>query len=131
MAKTTTQTSGRAGETDAKSVKKKTTSRKVATKTTSSKPQGAKKVAASKKAPAKKSVARKTAAKKAAPRNKAAADAVGHRQISSAERRRMIAEVAYLRSESRGFLTDAREDWLLAEAEVDSLLMRDDVVVSD
>ena len=131
MAKTTTQTSGRAGETGAKSVKKKTTSRKAAAKPASSKPQGAKKVAATRKAPGKKSVAGKAAAKKAAPRKQAAAVAVGHRQISSAERRRMIAEVAYLRSESRGFLTDEREDWLLAEAEVDSLLIRDDVVVSD
>jgi len=131
MAKTTKQTPGRAGETGAESVKKKTASRKVAAKKTSSKSQGAKKVAANKKAAVSKSIVRKTAVKKAAPRKKVATDAVVHRQISSAERRQMIAEVAYLRSESRGFLTDEREDWLLAEAEVDSVLIRDGVVVSE
>jgi len=131
MDKTTKQMAGRAGETDAESVKKTTASRKVGTKKTGSESQVAKKVASTKKAAVSKSVGRKTAVKKAAPRKKVAAGAVVHRQISSAERRRMIAEAAYLRSESRGFLTDAGEDWLLAEAEVDSLLIRDDVVVSD
>ena len=43
----------------------------------------------------------------------------------------MIAEAAYLRGESQGFLSDEQEDWLLAEAEIDSLLVRTDVVVSD
>jgi hypothetical protein len=131
MAKTTKQTPGRAGETGAESVKKKTASRKVAAKKNSSKSQGAQKVAASKKAVVSKSVARKTGVKKAAPRKKVATGAVVHRQISSAKRRQMIAEVAYLRSESRGFLTDEREDWLLAEAEVDNKLITDGVVVSD
>jgi hypothetical protein len=131
MAKTTKQTTRRAGETAPESVKKKITSRKVAAKKNSSKSQGAKKVAASKKAAVSKSVARKTGVKKAAPRKKAATGAVVHRQISNAERRQMIAEVAYLRSESRGFLTDESEDWLLAEAEVDSVLISDGVVVSD
>ena len=131
MAKTTKKTPGRAGETGPESVKRKTASRKVAAKNNSSKSQGAKKVAISKKAAVSKSVARKTGVKKAAPRKKVASGAVVHRQISSAERRRMIAEVAYLRSESRGFLTDEREDWLVAEAEIDSVLISDGVVVSD
>ena len=131
MAKTTKKTPGRAGETGPESVKKKTASRKVAAKKNSSRSQGAKKVAISKKAAVSKSVARKTGVKKAAPRKKVASGAVVHRQISSAERRRMIAEVAYLRSESRGFLTDEREDWLLAEADVDSVLISDGIVVSD
>ena len=46
-------------------------------------------------------------------------------EISEDARRGMIAEAAYLRAERRGFVGDPekeREDWLLAEAEVDALL---------
>jgi Protein of unknown function (DUF2934) len=46
-------------------------------------------------------------------------------EISEEVRRRMIAEAAYLRAERRGFSggqDKEREDWLLAEAEVDALL---------
>jgi hypothetical protein len=132
MAKTTKQKPAQAGKTDAESVKKKTASRKVAAKKNSSKSQGARKVAASRKpAVVSKSAARKTGLKKAAPRKKVATGAVVLRHISSAKRRQMIAEVAYLRGESRGFLTDEREDWLLAEAQVDNMLISDGVVVSD
>lgn len=46
-------------------------------------------------------------------------------EISADERRGMIAEAAYLRAERRGFSggpDKEREDWLLAELEVDALL---------
>ena len=46
-------------------------------------------------------------------------------EISADVRRGMIAEAAYLRAERRGFSggpDKEREDWLLAEAEVDALL---------
>jgi hypothetical protein len=44
-------------------------------------------------------------------------------QVSADERRRLIAENAYLRAERRGFVPGHEtEDWLAAEAEVDALL---------
>ncbi len=46
-------------------------------------------------------------------------------QISQDVRRGMIAEAAYLRAERRGFAggpDKEKEDWLMAEAEVDALL---------
>ncbi len=46
-------------------------------------------------------------------------------QISEDIRRGMIAEAAYLRAERRGFAggpDKEKEDWLMAEAEVDALL---------
>jgi Protein of unknown function (DUF2934) len=46
-------------------------------------------------------------------------------EISEDVRRGMIAEAAYLRAERRGFTGGAekeKEDWLLAEAEVEALL---------
>lgn len=140
MAKTTKQVSGDAGESVAEPVKRKAASRKPAANKPGSgsqgakkgaESQGAKKTGSTKKAAAKESVAAKPAAKKAAPRKKVAAAAVLNRQISSAERRRMIAEAAYLRGESQGFLSDEAEDWLLAEAEVDNQLIRADVTVND
>ncbi len=70
---------------------------------------------------AKKSVATKTMVKKAGPSKKGADGSVVRQQISGAGRRRMIAEAAYLRGESLGFLGDEQGDWLLAEAEVDNL----------
>ncbi|HEX4618093.1 MAG TPA: DUF2934 domain-containing protein [Steroidobacteraceae bacterium] len=43
--------------------------------------------------------------------------------ISADDRRAMIAEAAYLRSEGRGFAPGHEtEDWLAAEIEVDALL---------
>jgi Protein of unknown function (DUF2934) len=70
-------------------------------------------------------------AEKAAPRRRAepakpAAPAPGaSTRIAVTEdvRRAMIAEVAYLRAEQRGFESGNEvEDWLAAEAEVDALL---------
>ena len=43
--------------------------------------------------------------------------------VSTDDRRAMIAEAAYLRAESRGFVPGHEtEDWLAAEIEVDALL---------
>jgi len=131
MAKTTKQMSAKTGEPGAELAKIKAASRKVAAKNASAESPPASKAATTKKAVTEKSVASKTAAGKAAPKKKVATGAVVHRQISSAERRGMIAAAAYLRSEAQGFHSDEQEDWLLAEAEVDNLLIRSDVIVSD
>jgi DUF2934 family protein len=66
--------------------------------------------------PAAKPAARRTVTRKtAAP--------VGSRAVSAEARREMIAERAYLRAERRGFAPGREaEDWLSAEAEIDSLL---------
>ena len=133
MAKTTKQSSAETGETGVEPVRKKAASRKKGVKKVGSKSTVAGKKAVTKKQPvAKKAVARKAAAsKKAVLKKKAATGAVVHRQVSSAERHQMIAEAAYLRAESQGFLSDEGEDWLRAEAEVDSLLTRAGVIVTD
>ncbi len=65
--------------------------------------------------PAAKPAARRTILK--------AATASGTRAVGAEARRAMIAERAYLRSERRGFAPGREaEDWLAAEAEIDSLL---------
>jgi hypothetical protein len=109
-----------------KSVAAKTVPRKASSKTPETK-----KTASTEKTKPKDSDPSKTVERKSVPRKKVAAGAVVHRQISSAERCRMIAEAAYLRGESQGFLSNEQEDWLLAEAEVDSLLIRAGVIVND
>jgi hypothetical protein len=43
----------------------------------------------------------------------------------------MICEAAYLRAEAQGFLSDDREDWLLAEAEIDARLVKAGVTLKD
>jgi hypothetical protein len=66
--------------------------------------------------PAAKSAARRTVLSRSA----ASADT---RAVSAEGRRTMIAERAYLRAERRGFAPGREaEDWLAAEAEIDSLL---------
>ena len=96
---------------------KKTTARKTAgDKTTKKKPQAKKKTAT--KATVRKATARNTVAPKAAPK-----------QITAAQRHQLVAEAAYLRAESQGFFGDQREDWLLAEAEVDARLHKANVRV--
>ena len=65
--------------------------------------------------------AAKPAARRPVSRN-ATAPARG-RAVSAEARRTMIAERAYLRAERRGFAPGREaEDWLAAEAEIDSLL---------
>jgi hypothetical protein len=66
--------------------------------------------------PAARSAARRTLSRKTAP-------IAGSGAVSAETRRRMIAERAYLRAERRGFAPGREaEDWLAAEAEIDSLL---------
>lgn len=48
------------------------------------------------------------------------------RSLAPEERRRMIAEAAFLRAEQRGFRGDPMQDWLDAESEVDARLLRRD-----
>ena len=131
MAKTTKHTSAKTGESGAELAKIKSGSRKVAAKNAGADSPLASKTAATKKAVTEKSVASKTVSGKVAPRKEVSTGAAVHRQISSDERRGMIAEAAYIRGESMGFLSDEQEDWLLAEAEVDSLLIGVDVIVND
>jgi Protein of unknown function (DUF2934) len=46
------------------------------------------------------------------------------RQVTTEERRRMIAEAAYFRAQSRDFTgSDPSEDWLAAERDVDQALL--------
>jgi hypothetical protein len=114
-----------------KAASKRSVATKAVAKKAGAKSPVAKKTASSEKTMAKKSVAAKTVPTKAAPKKKVSTGAAVHRQISSDERRRMIAEAAYIRGESMGFLSDEQEDWLFAEAEVDSLLIGVDVIVID
>lgn len=61
---------------------------------------------------------------KAAPRAKRTV--ASRRVVTPDMRRAMIAEAAYLRAERRGFAPGHEdEDWLAAEAEVDTLLSAD------
>ncbi len=54
-----------------------------------------------------------------------AADRLQARAVSPEERRRMIAEAAYLTAERRRFQGGSPErDWLEAEIEVDAMLLR-------
>lgn len=115
MAKTTKKTTAKAAAPTASTAKGPTSKKAVAKKKTV-----AKKVAVKKKATAKKAPVKKVAAKQAPAR-----------RITAADRRQMVAEAAYLRGESQGFLSDEREDWLLAEAEVDALLAKAKVLVGD
>lgn len=80
----------------------------------------------------KKKVAKKAASKKGrVSKKKVAKKAVAaRRSISAAERHQLIAEAAYLRSEAQGFLGDAREDWLIAEQEIDAHLRKTKLRVS-
>lgn len=98
----------------------------------------AKKVTA-KKATPKKATPKKAATKKAAPKKAAPTtskptrptDTGKAKGISAEARHRLIAEAAYLRGESVGFLSDEKEDWLLAEAEVDARLRKANIRVVD
>lgn len=115
---------------------KKTTTKKAAAKKTATKKAVSKKATVKPAAPKKKAVAKKAGAKKAAAKKTVTKKKTGSkkstlRQISPDERRQMIAEAAYLRGEAQGFLSDEHEDWLLAEAEVDALLAKANVLVSD
>jgi hypothetical protein len=117
--KGTKKTAAKAAESTATTVKKKPAAKKAAAKKTVAKKAPAKKAVAKKKV-----VAGKQPAAKKAPARRAAERKTETRRISAGDRRQMIAEAAYLRGEAQGFLSDEREDWLLAEAEVNMRLVR-------
>ena len=81
-------------------------------------------------AAAEKTSAAKKAGAKAAGRKKSVAKGSAAKKdtreaaqpMLASERHQMIAEAAYLRAEAQGFASDQREDWLMAEAEVDARL---------
>ena len=118
MAKTTKKTA----ETRPEPAKQKASGKKKVTKK-----------AAAKKPAAKKTAARKTTAKTAAAKTPEPKKVVGKKtaarkrpakQISAQQRHELVAQAAYFRSESQGFLGDAAADWLAAEAEVDARLAK-------
>ena len=83
--------------------------------------------ATAKKAPAKKTAAQKGEAKQAAAANPAAgkhdAGPASRQPVTQEERRKMIAEAAFIRSRERDFPgTDPVGDWLEAEREIDRKL---------
>jgi hypothetical protein len=130
MAKTTKKTTTRAPAPVAAPVKK-TAARKAAAKKAGVATASAKQTPAKNKtAPNRKATANRAAPAKAA-RAKTPRKQVLARRITAAERHQLIAEAAYLRGEAQGFISDAHEDWLLAEAEVDTRLTRAKVKVLD
>jgi hypothetical protein len=130
MAKTSDKSTSEKAE---KSSAKKATAKKTAAKKTASKKGGTNKGTAKKAATKKKAAVKKATPKKKAVRKKTAAKGGGTavRRITAGERHQMIAEAAYLRGEAQGFCSDEREDWLLAEAEVDMLLAKANVALAD
>ncbi|MFW2405304.1 MAG: DUF2934 domain-containing protein [Gammaproteobacteria bacterium] len=89
-------------------------------KTTRKKATGARKTASKvtrKKTPAKKAAAKKKTVRKTATRK------AGRKVLTPEQRYRLIAEAAFLKAESRGFVGgDPVEDWLAAEKEVEDSL---------
>ena len=62
---------------------------------------------------------------KIAPQKRTAVEKITSAYLAPEERRRLIAEAAYLIAEKRGFAPgNELDDWLQAEAEVDARLMR-------
>ncbi len=110
-------------KTTKKTVAKSTTKKVAATKTTKKKV-AMKKKAAAKKTPVKKTVAKKAPARKKTVARKTTAKRGVRPDITAQQRREMIAEAAYLRAESVGFFSDEREDWAVAEAEIDARLRK-------
>jgi len=100
--------------------------KQIAESASSQKKKAPRKKAALKKTAHKKSVSTqkitgKTISKKHATVIKAAVKKIRRTVATSGERHRMIAEIAFLRAERRGFKGgDPVEDWLEAEQEVDS-----------
>lgn len=110
---------------------KKTSTKKAAAKKKATTKKATVKKAAVKKAVTKKTVAKKAVAKKTS-KKKAVAKTAAKWRISHEQRWQMIAEAAYHRAESRGFAVGGEvEDWLAAEAEVDTMLEQDGVVYID
>jgi len=86
----------------------------------------AKKVPAGKQATADVKTAAKPAVRKAAPKKTSTSVSKATQKattMSTEERRRLIAEAAYLRAEQRGFIGgDPVQDWMEAEADLDTRL---------
>jgi len=69
------------------------------------------------------SSASKTISKKTAAGSPSKVDT--HSRVTAEERRKMIAEAAFIRAERRGFVGgDPNDDWLAAEGEIDQILSR-------
>ena len=131
MAKTTNKETGTGVTTEVtkKKVAKKKVAKKKVVKKAAAEKSAAKKVAAKKTAPTEAPVTKKTGTKKKAATRASAAKRAPAGQITIGERHRLIAEAAFLRSESQGFRGNACDDWLHAEAEIDARLSRDGIKV--
>ena len=132
MAKTIKKTAPKAPKPKAApaAAKKKAASKKAAAKKTAARKATENKTT-SKKTTNKKVAASKSAVTRKAPGQTATRSKPAVRQIGADDRHRMIAEAAYLRGESQGFLSDEREDWAIAEAEVDARLAKAKIKVRD
>lgn len=127
MAKITKKSTPKTGAADKPPAAKKTAGGKATTKKSTAKKEGT-----TLRKTTKKATAKKAAIKKASARSDATAGnpkVPSRRIVTAADRLQMIAEAAYLRGESQGFLSDEREDWLLAEAEVDARLRKSKIEV--
>lgn len=132
MAKRTEKTTDKGTGTQPATRKKSTTKKAAAKKAPPKKAAPKKKTVAKKKAVVKKkSAVKKATVKKKTVAKKKAVTTGSIRQITPDERRRMIAEAAYLRGASQGFLSHEMDDWLTAEAEVDALLLKSNTLVMD
>lgn len=94
--------------------KKKSAAKKPASKKEGSKKPAAKRTASAKNSSAKKAPSKNTK-KRAAPRK---------RRISAEEHYQMVQTAAYFRAQRDGFSGDARQYWIEAEKEVDSMLAK-------
>ncbi len=102
-------------------------------KASGGKPATGKKATVKKTVSSKRTVAKKTAAGKASTNKAAAKKAVSRkptRTVTPEERWHMVSVAAYYQAEKRGFTgEDPAGDWLAAEAEIDSLLVKQNTVV--
>jgi len=91
--------------------------------TVTSKKSSAKSVVKSKPAEAKSTVTKSTVKRQSAKSSKDAPASAGQNAVNGEDRHSMIATTAYYRAERRGFNAGCEtEDWLEAEAEIDSML---------
>ncbi len=78
-----------------------------------------------KKAPSRKTGTASGRTKRGAPKAALVREAIGGAEVLGEERNRMVAEAAYFIAEHRGFIGGSSlEDWLAAEAQVDTMLSR-------
>ena len=122
--KTTKKTSAKAASNTKAPAKKKAVAKKAAPRKTAATKATAKKTAVKKKAATAKTT------RKAPVNSVAAGKTKVIQQITAGERHTMIAEAAYLRGEAMGFLSDEREDWFMAEVEIDERLSKAGIEVT-